>query len=89
MKLQVGRRKTSQVTVNPVTKELQILQDGSWVPAKDAAPPPVNQPFIGIGKFEPIEVSKDKLSEILLQLNAEKFSHPYHVEKQGDKYFII
>ena len=89
MKLQVGRRKAMQPQVNPVTKELEVLQDGKRIPARGAAIIPVNQPFVGIGKFEPIEVPQEKVSELLLQLNAEKLQHPYHIEKQGDKYFIV
>lgn len=89
MKLQVGRTKSIQPTINPVTKELEVMQDGKWVPAKNTIKTVSKQPSLRLGIFEPIEVPKDKLSELLLLLNSEKINYQYHIEKQGNSYFLI
>lgn len=91
MRLQVGKKQAMRTSVNPVTKEIEIMQNGNWVPAKNVlAPlPSANQPWLKLGIFEPIEVSKEKLSDLLLYLNSENLGYQYHIEKQGSRYYII
>lgn len=89
MKLRVGKSNEGQTTINPITKVIEVLKDGAWVPVNEAQAASPIQHNMQIGIFEPIEIGKDKLSEVLMILNAEKINYQYRVERQGNKYFLI
>lgn len=90
MRLQVGRKDTAlQPSINPITKELEVLKDGDWVPARELNNTNQDSQYHGLGRFEPIEVSKDKLANILMYLNSEKIGYSYRIEKRDNRYYMI
>lgn len=89
MKIIVGKRNNIlQPSINPITKELEILQNGEWVPASTLVTEYDTQ-YHGVGKFEPIELSKKELTTLLLYLAEESIDYSYRIERSEGKFFVL
>lgn len=88
MKLVVNKTlKSAPVKVNPVTKELSVLQHGVWKPIRETD-------FVGkttthgIGRFDAISLTGEQLHKALTNLTKEGLNVSYDIKQYGETYIL-
>lgn len=90
MKLIVGKKNNSDIKINPVTGRIEVFKEGGFSPISEEIPiSKYKYQVASVGQFEAIEMSHERLSEFLLQLNEESLQYKSSVIKENGKYYIL